>query len=102
MEPYSVLDSLLLFRNTIVRNTFSHLSAAFNGDVRRNMAMKFLKPSRWSESTHCRQTLLPEPLSLCSVPLIMFCWGIVMVCMAFVKDFSGLLAYVIPHSKRLL
>ncbi|EED83486.1 predicted protein [Postia placenta Mad-698-R] len=73
MEPYSVLDSLLLFRNTIVRNTFSHLSAAFNGDVRRNMAMKFLKPSRW-------------------IPLIMFCWGIVMVCMAFVKDFSGLLA----------
>lgn len=42
-------------------------------EIPSNMAMKFLKPSRW-------------------IPLIMFCWGIVMVCMAFVKDFSGLLA----------
>lgn len=29
------------------------------------------------------------------VPLIMFLWGVVMVSMAFVKDFHGLLTYAI-------
>ncbi|PCH43295.1 MFS general substrate transporter [Wolfiporia cocos MD-104 SS10] len=42
-------------------------------EVPSNMAMKLFKPSRW-------------------IPLIMFLWGIVMLSMAFVKNFSGLLA----------
>ncbi|KAI0742333.1 MFS general substrate transporter [Daedaleopsis nitida] len=40
---------------------------------RRNLALKVFSPSKW-------------------IPLIMFLWGAVMVSMAFVKSFSGLLA----------
>ncbi|KAH9934371.1 MFS general substrate transporter [Fomitopsis serialis] len=42
-------------------------------EVPSNMAMKLLRPSRW-------------------IPCIMVCWGIVMLSMAFVKSFSGLIA----------
>ncbi|KAF9810704.1 hypothetical protein IEO21_06838 [Rhodonia placenta] len=41
-------------------------------EVPSNVALKLLRPSRW-------------------IPSIMFCWGIIMVSMAFVKDFVGLL-----------
>ncbi|KAL7277633.1 hypothetical protein ACG7TL_008560 [Trametes sanguinea] len=41
-------------------------------EVPSNLAMKIMKPSRW-------------------IPIIMFCWGAVMVSMAFVKNFGGLI-----------
>ncbi|KAI0776609.1 MFS general substrate transporter [Trametes elegans] len=41
-------------------------------EIPANIAMKVMSPSRW-------------------IPLIVFCWGAVVVSMAFVKDFSGLL-----------
>ncbi|PCH39025.1 MFS general substrate transporter [Wolfiporia cocos MD-104 SS10] len=42
-------------------------------DIPSNVAIKYFKPSRW-------------------IPSIMFCWGIIMLSMAFVKNFSGLMA----------
>ncbi|KAM5541464.1 hypothetical protein V8D89_005018 [Ganoderma adspersum] len=41
-------------------------------EVPSNLALKVSRPSRW-------------------IPFIMFCWGIVMISMAFVKNFAGLL-----------
>ncbi|KAI0739493.1 MFS general substrate transporter [Daedaleopsis nitida] len=41
-------------------------------EVPSNLALKVVKPSRW-------------------IPFIMFCWGIVMLSMAFVKNFAGLI-----------
>ncbi|KAH9934328.1 MFS general substrate transporter [Fomitopsis serialis] len=48
-------------------------------EVPSNMVMKLLRPSRW-------------------IPCIMVCWGIVMLSMAFVKTFSGLIAGIIEAS----
>ncbi|PCH43104.1 phthalate transporter [Wolfiporia cocos MD-104 SS10] len=42
-------------------------------DIPCNMAIKYFRPSRW-------------------IPSIMFCWGVVMMSMAFVKNFAGLMA----------
>ena len=40
----------------------------------------------------------PADLSRHTVPFIMFCWGIVMISMAFVNNFAGLLVYVADPS----
>ncbi|CCL98030.1 uncharacterized protein FIBRA_00023 [Fibroporia radiculosa] len=42
-----------------------------------NLALKYFKPSRW-------------------IPLIMFCWSIILICMAFVKNYAGLLMCASP------
>ncbi|KAM5541466.1 hypothetical protein V8D89_005020 [Ganoderma adspersum] len=48
-------------------------------EVPSNLALKLTSPSKW-------------------IPFIMFCWGIVMISMAFVNNFAGLLVYVTDPS----